>query len=331
MKRKMMMKIGYRTIKTAIGTPIAIALSQVIGLSNVVSAGIITMLCIQPSRKQSFKSAWDRFLACLFGIIIAVILFEIIAYHPITIGIILLIFIPICVYFKITEGIVTSSVIMLNLFRSGDITLPLIGEQFILIFIGIGVALIMNVYMPSLESKLIEKRDMLEKKFQTILAEIACFVKEKNLNWDGKELIEAEKILEDAYRLVATDLENQILKNETTYADYFSMRRKQLRCLQRMLSLVSRIHQVEGISEKIAHFFEQLSESVNPNTPAIVFLDQLSTLRHTFADSKLPKTRAEFETRANLYRLLSEIEEYLHLKHEYNKRHTPFLHKKKTE
>src|SRR5690625_1721616 len=175
MKRKMMMKIGYRTIKTAIGTPIAIAIAQVIGLSNVVSAGIITMLCIQPSRKRSFKSAWDRFLACLLGIIMAVVLFEIIAYHPVTIGILLLMFIPVCVYFEITAGIVTSSVMMFTLYRSGDITLPLIGEQFILIFIGIGVALIMNVYMPTLESKLVDKQASLEKDFQTILAEIARF------------------------------------------------------------------------------------------------------------------------------------------------------------
>lgn len=63
------MKIGYRTIKTAIATPIAITIAQLVGVTNIASAGILTILCIQPSRKKSVESAWHRFLACILAIL----------------------------------------------------------------------------------------------------------------------------------------------------------------------------------------------------------------------------------------------------------------------
>ncbi|MED4305538.1 aromatic acid exporter family protein, partial [Bacillus licheniformis] len=45
--------------------------------------------------------------------------------------------------------IVTSSVIILHLYMSEGITLSLVWNEFLIIITGIGVALLMNLYMPS--------------------------------------------------------------------------------------------------------------------------------------------------------------------------------------
>ena len=81
-----MFKIGYRTAKTALGTTLAIMLAQFLGLDNYTSAGIITILCIQVTKKKSLKSSWARFLACLIAMIFSFVFFEGIAYHPLVIG-----------------------------------------------------------------------------------------------------------------------------------------------------------------------------------------------------------------------------------------------------
>lgn len=47
-----MIKIGYRTAKTAIGTALSISIAQWLGLHNFASAGIITLLCIQVTKKK---------------------------------------------------------------------------------------------------------------------------------------------------------------------------------------------------------------------------------------------------------------------------------------
>jgi|SRR5690625_309799 len=312
------MKIGYRTIKTAVGVPVAIFIAQFVGLSNFISPAILTILSIKPSRKKSVISAWHRFACCLIGILLSFFLFEFISYNPIVIGLLLIVFIPITVYLKVTQGIVTSSVIILNLYSREHIDISLIGEQFLIIIIGIGTALILNLYMPSLEHKLLEYQEELEKNIQKVLLEIATYIRDKNSLWDGKELLEASEILKKASSLVATDKENHLLRSQHTYDEYFSMRRKQLDLLNRMIPLVSKIDHVDLISDHIAHFFEDLSDAVSPKNTATIFLEQLNELREIFREGELPTTRKEFEIRANLFRLLHEIEDYLHIKSKFN-------------
>jgi uncharacterized membrane protein YgaE (UPF0421/DUF939 family) len=65
-----------------------------------------------------------------------------------------MVFIPLTVRFKVSEGIVTSSVIILHLYTGKNLTLGIVFNEISLIVIGIGVALLINLYMPSLGAKL---------------------------------------------------------------------------------------------------------------------------------------------------------------------------------
>ncbi|SFD52368.1 Uncharacterized membrane protein YgaE, UPF0421/DUF939 family [Lentibacillus persicus] len=313
------MKIGSRTIKTAIGTPISVSIAQMLGLTNFVSAGILTILCIQPSRKRSVLSAWHRFLACIVAALFSIVFFGLIGYHPVVIGAMLICFIPVTVMLKVTPGIATSSVIILNLFSAQTISGSLLTEQFLLIVIGIGTALLLNLYMPSMEKQLKQKQDELEYYFQIILNEIALYIRDKNENWSGKELGICEDILQEAMDLVLLDKENHLLRSEHPYRDYFVMRKKQLELLEKMLPLVSRLPNRDSISLKIADFFENLGDAVHPGNTASLYLDKLEDLRRRFDAEDLPETQEEFETRANLFRLLHEIEDYLLLKKKFKK------------
>lgn len=308
------MKIGYRTIKTAIGTPLAISIAQMLGLTNFVSAGILTLLCIKPSRKESVLSAWHRFLACTIVILFSYIFFETLGYHPIVMGIALALFIPVTVYLKISPGIPTSSVIMLNLYSLGQIKLTFIVDEFLLIIVGIGTALLLNLYMPSLDNKLKKKQVELEHNFQVILQEISLYICDKDVIWDGKEITRVEEILEEATNLVSLDRGNHLLRSDHPYYDYFTMRSKQFELLKKMLPLVSKLPKTDNLSESISEFFEGLSEAVHPGNTAAIYLDKLKDLQNDFDHEELPTTREDFETRANLFRLLREIEDYLLIK-----------------
>jgi len=310
-------KIGYRTIKTAIGAPIAISIAQLLGLTNFVSAGILTILCIQPSRKKSVLSAWHRFAACVLASVFSFIFFETIGYNPLVVGLMLSLFIPVTVFLKITPGIATSSVIILNLYSAEFMSYAFLFDQFLVILVGVGVGLLLNLYMPSLDKPLKEKQERLEHNFQVILYEIALYINDKNEKWDGKELTESEEILQEALELVDLDKENHLLRDRHPYHDYFTMRAKQLELLQQMLPLVSRLPDKDVPSEEIAGFFMELSEAVQPRNTAIIYLNKLKELRRKFNQEDLPTTQNEFETKANLFRLLHEIEDYLLIKRKF--------------
>ena len=74
------------------------------------------------------------------------------------------------------EGIVTSSVIIIHLYSSDGITFSLLVNETILIIIGVGVALVMNMYMPSVDYKLKLYQQKIEANFSTILMEIVKYV-----------------------------------------------------------------------------------------------------------------------------------------------------------
>src|SRR5699024_5179328 len=87
-----------------------------------------------------------------------------------------------------------------------------------------------------------------------------------------------------------------------------------------MLPLVTKLPDRDhSISERIASFFDRLSKAVHPGNTAILFIEQLRALRKDFKQLELPETRDEFETRANLFRLLRGLVSYLHIKQKFKK------------
>ena len=237
----MKFKIGYRTIKTAVGTSLAIIIAQFFHLEFFVSAGIITILCIQNSKKKSLRSASDRFIACSLSILFSFIFFEGIAYHPLVIGLMLLLFIPVTVIFKVNAGIVTSSVILLHIYSKGNMTWGIVFNELGLIVIGIGVALLVNLYMPSLDQELRTYQQEIEENFRSMLKEIAQYLRTNDSSWDGKEIADTVKILEKAKSLAFRDVENHFVRGENYYYRYFKIREKQLEIIERTLPLITAI------------------------------------------------------------------------------------------
>lgn len=63
--------IGYRTLKTAIGAAISIGLAEYFGLDFFTSAGILTILSIQTTKRKSLHEVYTRVLASIIGMMMA--------------------------------------------------------------------------------------------------------------------------------------------------------------------------------------------------------------------------------------------------------------------
>jgi uncharacterized membrane protein YgaE (UPF0421/DUF939 family) len=307
-------RIGYRTIKTAVGTSISIMIAQMLQLDNFVSAGILTILCIKVTKKKSLRASWDRFFACLMAMVFSSLFFEGIAYHPLVIGLLLLFFIPAAVMLRASDGIVTSSVIILHIYSAGEVSKELLLNELGIITVGIGVALIANLYMPSLESKLKEYRLEIEDNFKIIFDEIVKYLRTHESSWDGREITETMELIDKAKTLAFRDVENHFRRNDNLYYHYFKMREKQFEIIERVLPSVTSIALPVEQGEMIADFIEELSDHIHPGNTAIQFLEKLYRMRVSFENMELPKTREEFEARAALLHFVKEMEQYLIIK-----------------
>ncbi|MFB6465896.1 aromatic acid exporter family protein [Cytobacillus sp. Hz8] len=310
----MRFKIGYRTIKTALGMTISIMLAQLLGLHNFASAGILTVLCIKVTKLKSIRASWDRILACIIAMIFSSVFFELFGYHPVVIGLMILFFIPTVVMFRASEGIVSSTVIIIHLFMARHVTLDLLVNELGIIFIGIGVALIMNLYIPSLDNKLKDHQRKIEQNFKKIFDEIVLYLRTHDSSWGGREITETSKLIDEARQLAFLDIENHFLRNENFYYQYFKMRDKQFEIIERVLPIVTSLSLEVEQAKMIADFLEELSEHIHPGNTAIIYLDKIQRMRVEFQNMDLPVTREEFETRAALLHFVGEMEEYLIIK-----------------
>lgn len=312
-----MFKIGSRTLKTAIGVVISINIAKYLGFEYYISAGILTILSILPTKKKSLAASWSRFVATLIAMLISFILFEGIGYYTLLIGVILLLFIPIAVKLNVQEGIVTSSVIILQFYNRGEMSLHSIIEGISLLVIGIGVALIMNLYIPSNEKKLRKLQMELEDLYKRILKELSTYLKEGDNLWDGKEITKAYNNIQQAKTLSMQHLENRLFGERDEYYQYFVMREKQFEVIERMLPLVTSLNISMIHSRMIADLIEEIADAVSSKNTAIVFIEKLENLQKRFKDMELPQTREEFEIRAALLNFLWELENYLNIKRYY--------------
>ncbi|MBB5173032.1 aromatic acid exporter family protein [Texcoconibacillus texcoconensis] len=309
-----MFRIGYRTLKTAIGTAIAIAIAQQLGLEFYSSAGIITILCIQKTRQRSLQMSWERLLAASIGMLYAGVLFEVLGYNPAVMGLLLLVFIPTTLVLKAQAGIVTSSVIILHIYALEAISVSIVLNEFALMLIGISCALLMNAYMPSVDKKLHVMQHQLESYYKQIFHEFATYVRNGDSDWDGKEIAESAKLLEQAKSTSLQNIENHVLPYEDQYYHYFKMREKQFDIIERVMPLLTSIDRHVDQGEMIADFLEELSENIKRQNTADYFLQQLEEMQGAFKRMELPTSREEFETRSALLYFVKEMEEYLTIK-----------------
>ena len=81
-----------------------------------------------------------------------------------------------------------------------------------------------------------------------------------------------------------------------------------------MLPVVSSLGQNIKQKEYIANLLEYLSQNVNEKNTTQISLGKVEESWKLIKKTDLPKTREEFETRANLFYLMKEIENYLQIK-----------------
>ncbi|AYC29518.1 aromatic acid exporter family protein [Paenisporosarcina cavernae] len=310
-------RIGYRTLKTAVGSSISMLIAMFLELDYFSSAFILTVLCIQPTRHKSFRAVFARVAASSVGLFFAFIFFELFDYHPIVFGIMLLVYIPTLVSLRIQDGFVSSIVIILHVFDQGGITPSFLWNEVQLMAVGFGIALLVNMYMPDIERQLTAYRHDLEACYATIFCEIANYLRDGDSAWSGKELVTAGDIIEKGKALAYQDVQNHLTRKENLHYLYFDMRERQYEIIERILPKITSLPKLTRHAEIIADFTEELGEHVHSGNTASVFIQKLEEVKQDFHSMELPKDRKQFESMAAMFQFIEEMEDYLKIKKEF--------------
>jgi Predicted membrane protein len=312
--------IGLRTLKTAIGAAIAIVISEALGLRYAVSAGVITVLSVQNTKKHSITLAFQRLGSTLLALLISAILFSIVGYNPVAFGMFLLIFIPLAVKFKMQDGIVVSSVLVTHLLVENSISFFWIKNELLLMTIGAGIAILLNTYMPKVEEKIKSDQKEIEGFMKEILISMAKSLRDQSVSISEEKLFnQLEEKLKEATERAYINLNNNILYEAKYYVKYMQMRTVQLQVLKYMRGHFTKFYIAYDQTELVASFTERVALALHEYNTAETLLQDLKEVLRVCSEQELPKSREEFENRAMLFQYLNDLEYMLEIKRDFKR------------
>jgi len=313
--------ISYRILKTGLGASIAMIVATQLGLEYAISAGIITILSIQNTKRQTFKIALERIITFIIALFISSIIFRMLGYNAIAFGIFLLIFISMAIKFNLEQGIVVNSVLITHFLAQKTINLFWIRNELEIMFIGIGVALFLNFYMPSIEGQIRQDQIYIEENIKKILLQMSNALKRNDVLINEENVFnELQSTLQKARELAYNNLNNYFLLDTSYYVQYMEIKIQQFEILKRMREHFQRFFIAYEQTIMIANFTEKVAESLYDESITKNLLREADTLRGEVQKMPLPITREEFENRAMLFQFFNDLEQFLITSTEFKRR-----------
>lgn len=308
------MKIGLRTIKTVIASVLAILIATQFHLLYATAAGIIAILSVGNTKKTSLKSGLGRVLSLGLAIILSFICFTTLGFHPWAFGVFLLVFIPLSVRCNLADAIVVNSVLITHFLVEKSFSWQMILNETLLMMIGVGLALLLNLYMPDNEKQLKEDIKAIEEDFRTIIFAMAAHLNLEKIAPLDDACLDLRSKLRAALNQAHIHQKNQWISEEDYYSDYFSMRLAQLRILRDMVNLLIEID-IDGLFvDELRKVLISTAENFAEENDGKLILWQIEAVYQNYRQKPLPQTREEFENRALLFQFLQSFRSFIEIK-----------------
>lgn len=313
-KVKQIRKYLLLAVKIAVGSSAAIYTAQRLDLEYAVSAGTIALLTLLMTKWETVKVSVFRIVTFFITIVASEMIFLHIEQIWIAYGLLIFIVVFISELFDWRVTISVNSVVGAHLLVSGDFSFRSVRNELLLVLIGITAALILNLihdYRGNKKDIIINMR-YTENQLQMVVGGLAAYLAGKEMQfsiWD--KICDLEKRLQgfikDAYEYQS----NTFVSHPGYYIDYFEMRQNQCHVLHNLHYEMKKIRSMPSQAKVISDYMLYLTDYViEKNTPT----EQREKLEEIFQHMKkedLPVTRDEFESRALLYHILMDLEEFL--------------------
>ncbi len=319
-----MKKIDWlKIIKISIGCCFAVFLADWLGLRSATSAGIIALLSIQNTKKETLTIAGKRVCAFFIAVAAAYLLFTTLGYHLFSFGFFLLIFTFVCYLLKLETGVSMSTVLVTHFWTAQNFHYTLIINEFLLLCIGVGIAVLINLYMPRISHIIRQDQEEIDKSMKDIILQMSSVLidgHEINLETDFQILQgRLEQALVHAYQ----HMNNTLSADMRYYVQFIELRKNQQGLLKRVYRNLVKIKFIPTQAFPVSRFMKRIAESFQDYDNAGHLLSILFEMRKFYKTSPLPQTREEFEARAVLYQIVSDLESLVLLKQSFAQQLSP--------
>lgn len=316
-----MMSVFQRTIRITVSALLANFVAMLIGLENPYAAGIIAILAVLNTRKETFDRVKEYSGSTILAFAIATAVFYIFGYSIYSFAVYLAVYVPLAYFLKVDAGIAPCSVLVTHFLIAESISWAWQINGLAIMFIGLFFALLANFWIPSHNQKIEMMVVDIEKQMSLIL-----FLLEKRLLEGSKNRERIQQELKDLCKqtielekIAFIEYDNRDFSDdsESYYIKYAQMRQRQYEILNRITNSLDNVLPNTDENRILASIFGETAEQLDETNTGIELLGYISNLYRVFRDSSLPKSREEFESRAILYNILTEFEKFLELKRDF--------------
>ena len=313
-------KIGARTVKTVIAASLAMFIADLLGLEYATAAGVIAILSVGNTKKSTFKSGKNRLLNFLFAMILSTILFNLLGHHVLIFALFLLFFIPCSAAWGMSEGIAPNAVLVTHLLVAPHITTSLLLNEFLLNFIAISLAFIVNWKMPNFQDELTAREKRVEHHFRDLFKRLS-FIMDKKIDQTHflHKVEDLEGYILDSLVIARRHMDNQLSGNTSGSYDYLTMRATQVELFREITEILIEIDMTgqDQQFQSLEQLFKAISDTYARDNNGKALMAQTEEILTHYRASELPKTREEFEVRARLFQILQLIQTFIQIKHDY--------------
>ena len=311
-------QLMIKSLKIAAAALLAIALAGELGLKYSATAGIITVLSIQNTKRETLKSAGNRALAFLCALLLCAAWFHALGYTLWAFSGYLFCFALLCLFAGWGEAIAMDSVLITHFLTEGSMGREQLQNELLLFLIGTGIGILVNLHLHKKEREFRALSDEADRRIRQILYRMSRWLpQEDKTAYDDSCFGGLEEALKAARICAAANYNNALFQKSTYELDYVEMRERQSVILKELYRNIKRIEYLPEQAEQIAGLLGEIERDYHRENTVTELLQRLEALLRQMKEQQLPQTREEFEARAILFYILMQLKNLLALKHEF--------------
>lgn len=314
------METFKKSFKISIAAVLAIVLADRLGLNYSATAGIITVLSIQNTKRETIWTALKRAAALCCAFLLAAACFWLIGYNIAAFAVFLFFFALLCFRMKWVEALAMVSVLVTHFLTEKSMTVSLVLNEILLFFVGTSFGVIVNMHLHKKKHRFETFSDEVDNQIKGILRRMSEWLLREDREAYGSGCF---AVLDDALskaRFCAIEnYDNSMLSDDTYEIDYIEMREEQSIILREVYENIKGLAYLPQQAKQVAALIKKIEEGYHRNNTAEDLIAKTNAFLSRMATRPLPQTREEFEARAVLFYVLKQLKSILQLKYDFVK------------
>ncbi len=313
-----MKKNILHAVKITLAAIIAILLADLLNLQFSISAGIVAILSVAFTKKETIRTAVNRLLAFAAALVIAAVCFNLIGFDRYGFFAYLILFIPLCQFMKWNTAMAMDSVLISHFLSLQSMGVPELANEVLLFVIGVGVGIVANLFLRQERDYMRRMEHETDALIKQALHRMSLRIMDPKMpGYDGSCFDTLQKTIDEASALAHLNYMNKLTSRGSEDIEYIAMREKQADTLYEIFKHLSSIETVPVTAGMLSDFFEKVSVQYSMDNTVENLLTDFEELNNRVKEMPLPVNRSEFEDRARLFAIMRGLEEFLKLKREY--------------